>query len=195
MDPLPFVPKLNGFSSADGQWWWDGQAWVPAISIEGARWTPSGPRSGSLAALRGESRSFKLILAAWVILLVTWVPLTFQSSDNAPSGLMAVLAFVAGALAMSGTIGLGSLLGYRQRWRYLGCMGLVGSLAIALVVFFTFESIQSATASDGPGVGIGAFFVSLAIALVAGVFLLMGALIGMLVRRYSGSRRNPIAPQ
>jgi hypothetical protein len=199
VDQVPNAPMLNGLHSEDGHWWWDGQAWLPAHSIDGSRWwngvgwAQAAPKSGSLRALRRETPWFKLILASWVIILVAWIPMAFHTSSHPATPLLTDLAIVVGALAGAATIGLGSLLGYRRTWRYLGWAGLGGSFFIAMVVFFTFEGSQPANAPDGPGVGIAAFLFAIAISLVAAMLLLSGGFLGALIRRSSRALRNWVA--
>jgi nitrate reductase gamma subunit len=188
------TPKLIGLHSEDGQWWWDGQAWLPAYSVDGKRWfdgvawARTAPKRGSLRALRDGPRWLKWSLIPWAILLVAWIPsVDVVASHHDSWQVITTIAVALGTLAVIGTMGFGALLGYLRHWRYLAWAILGGTVLAGMFVFFTFAGSQPANAPDDPGLGLGAMLVTVAMAPVIAAFLWLGGVIGLLFRRLSNS--------
>jgi hypothetical protein len=194
LEQSEITPKLYGLHSDNGQWWWDGQSWLPAYSVDGKRWwngvawVRTAPKRGSVRAIREEPRWLKWSVVPWAVLLVAWVPsVVVVASHHDSRRTITTVAVVLGAVAAIATMGFGAVLTYRQHWRYVAWAILVGTALVGIFVFFTFAGSQPTNAPDDPGLGLGAMLVTAATAPAIAMFLYLGGLVGLLFRRLTSS--------
>jgi hypothetical protein len=95
--------------------------------------------------------------------------------------LVATVAVAVAGLAVLATLIFGGSLGFRREWGYL----LVGTGMIGLVIFFAFEASVPANTPGGPGVGLGALFVTVALLPVISLLLWLGGATGLVARHLS----------
>ena len=170
--------------SPDGEWWWSGIDWKPAISadrrlrFDGEQWVRIARRS----PFPVWSIAPTLI---WFVLLGIWLPLltvTFHVGN--PTRDTAVWAIVGGSVVALATVTLGFVFGANRRalWLWLAIPG--GSFAQAVGYFLFAESTAASYAPGGDiSMGMGAFFLSIPIFLAVLIVTWVGAGIGRLVAR------------
>jgi hypothetical protein len=182
--------------SDDGQWWWDGQSWVPALSPDrhwrwsGNVWEPIRPGSASALVLLGllvlipvgivvvslMASADPLFFDIWVSLgvaVATAIALraSFQNSGNPAAGSGAISALW-GRRAYAVAITMG---------------GAAGSLIAALLFPTTWSSFQlyGGVWQYLPTM-IGGFFGAAIVLFVAGDFPGLRRLVGGMVNSYTG---------
>jgi hypothetical protein len=179
--PVPFRGH-----SPDGMWWWDGAAWVPAFSADGLHWW-NGRSWVDVAWQRRRTRRFPRWMlwwwCVWLPTLVAWIPVLGLGDNFHHSHLeISPVAIAFGALAVTSTMVIGVLLGYRRFWSSISWSFGVGVTTLGLFILFAFES-ATPPAQDGPGTGIGAMFATACLCPVVALCLWLGGAGGSLMRR------------
>ena len=192
-DALSTQPSPPPSFSPDGEWWWSGNDWKPALSpdrrlrFDGESWVRIARRSPF--PLWSIAPTF-----AWFVLLAVWLPLsivTFHADD--PSGDTLIWAIVGGSVVASATLVIGIAFGATRRALWLWLAVPVGAFAqtVGYLVF-----VESTAASNAPGgdilMGLGAAVLSIPIFLALLILTWVGAALGRLaakLRRRANSGR------
>ncbi len=164
--------------SPDGEWWWSGTDWKPAISpdrrfrFDCENWVQI--RRRSLFPIWSIVPTF-----GWITLLGLWLPLsiiTFRA--NNPSHDTVVWAVVGGSIVVFATLAFGFVFGATRRALWLWLMIFPGSFA-QIVGYLIFAQSTAAPGAD-IGMGVGALFLSVPIFLAVLVCVWLGAGLGRL---------------
>jgi hypothetical protein len=175
--------------SSDGRWHWDGQNWHPTHTDLHLARTFGAPPPKLSDRLKHLPRWLLWRWAAWSLFLVAWVPVMVAAAAHHSSvKTLIVLGSCLGGVAVVSTVALGSSLGHRRAWGYLGWSILVGAVFLGLTIFVAFSSSVPANQPDDPGTGIGAMFVTVACVAPMTLLLYAGSGVGALVRRMVPTR-------
>ena len=129
-DAVELGPSGSRFSD-DGQWWWDGRGWLPAVSMD-RRWRFDGQRWRRNTSWRAPSKWVLIGAAVWAFVLLIWGPIAIAllstpdggSSPDSLAILLAVLACLAVATAL-----LGLLFGVTTQLRWIWAATVIGTWA------------------------------------------------------------------
>jgi len=126
---------------------------------------------------------------AWLLFLVAWVPVTVATAAHHASTMTVIDwgSYLGGAAVIS-TVVLGSSLGHRREWGYLGWSIILGAVFLGLFLFVAFSSSVPANQPDDPGTGLGAMLVTVVCVAPMTLLLYAGAGLGALVRRLARTR-------
>ncbi len=165
--------------SPEGELWWSGSDWKPAVSPD--RRLRSDSQNWVRIARRRPFPAWSIVPASgWFVLLGIWLALSVVTihADN-PSRDTLVWAIVGGSLVASATIALGIVFGATRRALWLWLAIPVGSFA-RTVGYFAF--VESTAASSAPGgdlaTGWCAVFLSIPIFLAVLILIWVGAVLG-----------------
>ena len=172
--------------SPDGRWHWDGARWNPTPSTPPPLAAPDPKLSERLKKL---PRWLVWRWAAWFPCLVAWIPILYLAAEHhARTTSLIVLASVFGGAAVVSTVALGSSLGRRRAWGYLGWSILVGAVFLGLFLWGAAGASQPANGQDDQGAGLGAMLVLVACVIPVVLMLYVGGGLGALVRRIGRSK-------
>ncbi|WP_415855900.1 hypothetical protein [Sinomonas sp. G460-2] len=123
-------PSGSRFSD-DGQWWWDGRGWLPAVSMD-RTWRFDGQRWRRSTSWRAPSKWALFCAPVWAFVLLVWAPIAVAplSTPDGGSGpdplaiLLAVLASLVVATAV-----LGFLFGVTTQLRWIWAAAVLGTWA------------------------------------------------------------------
>lgn len=168
--------------SPDGGWYWDSYAFQWKAMPPGNAASP--PRPTLASWFKNIPLWLRWTWLGWSVALVTWVPvLVGAGSHHAYASEMITLAAIFGGASVLATVTTGVILGYRKAWGYLGWSILVGTMALGLIIWFSFASAEPMNGQDDPGMGIGAMLVTAMCVPPLALFLTFGGGLGTLLRR------------
>ncbi len=184
--------------SADGAWWWSGDGWLPAWSLDrrlwfdGRSWRPTGP--DAVGRPTGVEIGIAVgIFATWV-LSVAWsvaaLPPTVAAADLSSALDLAGLGLL--AAWFGGTVVSGLLLGFRGRWAYVGFLvAYVWTLVLAWYVSAMLMTPADSGSDNDTAAGAGLVILAVPTLLAVVVLTTTGAGLGALARTVSQRRRSP----
>ncbi|WP_422936300.1 hypothetical protein [Sinomonas sp. P47F7] len=137
--------------SDDGQWWWDGQRWLPALSPDG-RWRFDGRAWRRTSTWRQPSPAVLISAAVWVATLALWGPTLVMVLPPVPNvapdpGVEAVLITVFVVVVVLATAATGFIIGVAAQLRWLWLASVIG--AGAQMVGYVASMIIADTQSGG----------------------------------------------
>jgi len=171
--------------SPDGEWWWSGIDWKPAISanrrlrFDGEQW------------VRIARRSFFPVWSIaptliWFVLLAIWLPLsavTFRAGN--PTGDTAVWAIVGGSVCVLATLTLGFVFGATRMAAWLWVAIPAGSFAQTNGYLILVQSTAPPEVeSSDIALGFGAAVLSVPIFLAVVIIIWVGGRIGLAVSEF-----------
>ena len=177
-------PSAPPTYSPDGEWWWSGSDWKPALSpdrqlrFDGESWVRLARRSPF--PLWSIAPTF-----IWFTLLGVWLPLsvvTFRADDPGRDTL--IWAIVGGSIVASATLALGIAFGATRRALWLWLAVPVGTFAQTVGYLVFVESTAASNATGGDiSMGFGAVVLSIPIFLALLTLIWVGAALGRLAAK------------
>ncbi|WP_415854369.1 hypothetical protein [Sinomonas sp. G460-2] len=182
--------------SDDGQWWWDGQRWLPALSLDG-RWRFDGRAWRRNSQWREPSRAVLITGGIWAAALALWAPVLMMVLP-APSGVLdtgeeTVLIAVFVVVVLLATVATGFAVGLATQLRWLWLASVVG--AGAQMVGYVASMVLSDAPSADDFAAVGSIMLTGPVLLGITALLWAGAGLGRLATaiRRRMVRRTPLA--
>ncbi len=177
--------------SPDGQYWWSGQVWLPAVSAD-RKWRFDG--TSWLRVRRYHPLPTRLVCfgAVWLVSLAGWLVAGIgfgvaEGFNHLTSNELAIIGSLAG-VAVLATVVWGFLLGRGRRSVWVAPSAVAGA-AVEIMVFYVAAMVAvglspSGGDQDDTGAGIGIVILGIPMVLVISTLLWLGAGIGIASRSH-----------